>query len=80
MAGVGIRTGGLVFVNRDEAIKNGDIVVVLANGDEAIIRRYYRYDNKVILRPESLTEREAEYNARTIRILGKVKHVLFSIE
>lgn len=80
MAGANIRKKGLVFVNRDEPVKNGDIAVVFADGNKAMIRRYYRYENNVVLRAESGPEAlEAVYHAGIVRILGKVKYILFAV-
>lgn len=62
----------IVYVIQDAEIKNGDIVIALINGDDATIKRFYKYDNEVILKPENPTMEEQHYKPEEVQVLGKV--------
>ena len=47
-----IMDGDIVFVKRTEEVKNGQIAVVLID-NEATLKRFYRYDNAIVLNAEN---------------------------
>ena len=70
MIGARIIQGDTVYVDRDEEIKNGDIVVVEVDG-ETLIRRFYKYGNEAILKPENSAMQEQQIKAKDVKLLGK---------
>lgn len=75
MINAGIFHGSLVYVDQNATVTNGDIAITLVNGYEATIKRFYRYGNKVVLRPENSTMQEQVYDVKEVKVLGKVKAV-----
>jgi repressor LexA len=69
--------GDLVFIRSQPVVDNGDIAVVLID-DEATLKRFYRTDGGVILKPENSKYQPMYYtdeDFKNIQILGKA--VLF---
>lgn len=69
MIGAGINNKDLVLVNKQNYAENGDIVVALLE-DETTCKRFFKKDDKIILKPEN-----DEYNeiiTKDVIILGKV--------
>lgn len=81
MIGARIYDGDIVYVDKNSVIENGDIVVALVDGENATLKRYFKYGNTVILRPENPSLSEMEFNAKDkyFKILGKVKSVKFKV-
>lgn len=75
-----IQDGDTVFVDKNASINNGDIVVALVNGNEATLKRYYLYGDMVVLRPDNPEMDEQHYPADEVRILGKVKKVVYDLK
>ncbi len=69
MIGAGINNKDLVLVNKQSFAQNGDIVVALI-GDETTCKRFFKEDDKTILKPEN--ENYSEIISDNIKILGKV--------
>lgn len=73
MIGARINDGDLVFVRKQDIVENGEIAVV-AIDDEATLKRFYKYDELIVLRAENPAYKDQEYRpeqAREIRVLGK---------
>ena len=81
MIGARIYDGDIVYVDKSSEIENGDIVVALVDGENATLKRYFKYGTTVILRPENPTLKEMEFNTKDkyFKILGKVKSVKFKV-
>lgn len=65
--------GDLVFVRRQPVVENGEIAVVLLD-NEATLKRFYRDDGGVILKPENAKYQPRFYTERDfkqVRVLGK---------
>jgi len=65
--------GDLVFVRRQPVVENGEIAVVLLD-NEATLKRFYRNDGGVILKPENAKHQPRFYTERDfkqVRVLGK---------
>lgn len=75
MTGSRIYDGDLVLIRRQEKVKNGEIAVVSINGGNAIIRKFFREGNRIMLKPTNTSyeplifENEAISN---IVIIGRV--------
>ena len=67
--------GDLVLVQKQDELENGDIGVVLVNGDDATIKRYKNENGLVVLEPMSTNPIHSVqiYNPKdiSIRIVGK---------
>lgn len=76
MNAVGINEGDYVIVRKQEIVENGEIAIVLVNGNEATIKRFSRNGNTVVLTPQSHNpEHQVQiYNAgeTPVRVIGKV--------
>jgi len=77
MINAGILNGDLVLVRQQPTAEQGEMVVVLI-GDEATIKRFYKYKNKIKLQPEndSMNPIFIDSNDSEVRIIGKVEGVV----
>lgn len=53
MINVGIQNGDLLLIRQQADVNNGDIAVVVINGDEATLKRVKKQENAIILQPEN---------------------------
>lgn len=53
MINVGIHKGDLLLIRQQNDVDNGDIAVVVVNGDEATLKRVKKQENALILQPEN---------------------------
>lgn len=67
-----ISDGDLVLAHKQSAVDNGDIAVVLCEGDEAAIKRVYLIDGNLALHPENKKYEPIFKDAKQCKILGKV--------
>lgn len=80
MIGARIYDGDTVFVKRQSDVENGDIAVVLVNGDEATVKRVYKYGKSIVLHPENPTNKDIILtHGDTVSILGRVVAVKFKV-
>ncbi len=73
MVNARILDGDLVFVKKQPTVDNGEIAVVLI-GDEVTLKRFYRTDAGIILKPENPKYEPRFFTAsdfKDVRILGK---------
>lgn len=65
--------GDIVFIREQPDVENGEIAAVLID-DEVTLKRVYKYENRLELRPENPTYKVFNYEGEElnhIRILGK---------
>ena len=74
MINAGILDGDIVIVEQCNTAENGEIVVVLVNGDEATVKRFYKENGGYRLQPENDTM-EPIY-VKEAAVLGKVVALL----
>lgn len=72
-----IMDGDLVFVREQPDVDNGEIAVVIVNGDEATIKRVYKLPDAIILQPENpkykpIVIPKKDVERGEVRIIGKV--------
>lgn len=76
MNAAGMDDGDQILVREQPEVENGEIAVVLVNGDEATVKTFRREGELVILTPRSLnpTHQPQIYDPRKVpvRVLGKV--------
>lgn len=73
MIGARINDGDFVFVRQQPEVENGEIAAV-AIGDEATLKRFYKYGDMVVLRGENPEFKEMTFTGpelERVRILGK---------
>ena len=73
MTGARINDGDYVFIREQPEVENGEIAAV-AIGDEATLKRFYKYGEMVILRAENPEFKEMTFSGQElehIRVLGK---------
>ncbi|NSW56319.1 MAG: transcriptional repressor LexA [Armatimonadetes bacterium] len=75
MVDAGILDGDLLVVQRQETAQNGDIVVALVE-DEATVKRFFRHNGDIELRPEN-SQMESIF-VKQVAILGRVRGVVRS--
>lgn len=72
-----IKDGDVVIVRRQEAVDNGDLAVILVNGNDATLKRFYASETGVKLvssnpKYDPFFFTPAEVDAMPVRVLGKV--------
>lgn len=75
MTGAGIDEKDLVFVRRQPSVENGELAVVLINGEEAAVKRVYKYDSYISLSAENPAYAPLvfhEGDSSQVEVLGKV--------
>ena len=76
MNAAGMNEGDQILVREQPEVENGEIAVVLVNGDEATVKTFRREGELVILTPRSLNPAHQPqiYDPRKVpvRVLGKV--------
>lgn len=72
--------GDLVLVRRQDEVENGEIAVVLVNGYDATIKRFYKTDTTVTLMPNSSNPEHQpiiiDSKNTMIKVIGKVVNAL----
>ena len=74
MTGVGIFSGDVVLVRRQQTARDGDVVVALVE-DEATIKTFKLNGRQVELRPANPTFTSIVIDAEQVIVLGKVIEV-----
>ena len=70
MIKAGILNNDIVIVEQCDLVENGEIAVVLVNGDEATVKRFYKENGKYRLQPENDTMKPIIVSE--CAVLGKV--------
>ncbi|MBE7064084.1 MAG: helix-turn-helix domain-containing protein [Ruminococcaceae bacterium] len=81
MTGARIFNGDLVYVRRQPQVENGEIAVVLVDG-EATVKRVFDHPDRLVLRPENEAFSDMIYKKDThdLSVLGKVIFVKGRVE
>lgn len=72
-----ISDGDVVIVRKQPTVENGEIAIVLVNGDEATVKKVQRFDGGINLIPTNpaykvLTYSNSQIETLPVQILGKV--------
>ena len=78
MIEAGIQERDFVIVKPQKVIENGEIGVVLI-GDEATVKRVFKWKEKITLRPANKNMKPETYNPDEVTIIGKVIGVIRKI-
>ena len=69
-----IHDGDIVFIRRQQDVENGEIAAVIIDGESATLKRVYKINGTVILRPENPNYQDlifAKKDMKELKILGK---------
>lgn len=76
----GIYEDGYVLVRRQEELENGEIAVVIVNGNEATVKKFYKTDNQVTLVPRSTNPIHQpiviDLKKTELKVIGKVVYTM----
>ncbi|MCX8129398.1 MAG: helix-turn-helix domain-containing protein [Clostridia bacterium] len=76
--------GQLILIRRQEDIENGGVALVLVNGEDATIKKFYKNDNLVTLMPNSSNPvhqpRVIDLKNTPVKVIGKVIGTFISFE
>lgn len=79
-----IYDGDIVLVRQQDSVENGEIAVILIDGESATIKRFFRTDSMVTLMPDSSNKehppRFIDITRNEVRVLGKVIKVIINME
>ena len=72
-----MREGDVVIVRKQSQVDNGDVAVVLVNGNDATVKKFYKYDtgiNLISFNPayDPFTFSPEEVNSLPVSVVGKV--------
>jgi repressor LexA len=76
MEDAGIQDGDLIVCLEAAEARRGQLVVALIDGDQATIKRFYRENGTVILKPENPAHEAQRYEANRVRIQGRVESII----
>lgn len=74
MVGARIFDGDIVFIHQQPDVENGEIAAIQIDGETATLKRVYKVENTVILRPENPNYKDLVFTKKdmhTLQILGK---------
>lgn len=77
MTGSRIYPGDRVLIRKQPTVDNGQIAVVLVNGENATLKRVKRVEEAIILYPDNPKYEPQIYKAQDVMILGLVRKVEF---
>jgi len=78
-----INDGDIVFIRKQPEVENGEIAAVRIDGEEATIKRFYKYGSTIVLRPENPSFEEKEFKSadkKMVEVIGKVISVKFNVK
>lgn len=78
-----INDGDIVFIRQQPDVENGEIAAVIIDGEEATLKRVYKYPGTITLRPENPDYSEMVFDKKgfkNVTIIGKCTDVKFSLE
>ncbi len=78
MIEAGINDHDTVVIRRCDTANDGQIVVALVDGQEATLKRLYRREGKIVLKPENMVYPEQVYDPERVQIQGRLVTLLRS--
>lgn len=80
MVGDGILPGDFVLVRKQDYVEDGDIAVVIVNGEEATVKRVKFINSHIALIPSNPAYKVAVFPPEDVIIIGKVLMVVREVE
>lgn len=67
-----IKNGSIIFYKEQPTLENGEVGIIEVNREEVTCKKFYRYDDKVVLR--SINEKYEDITLKDVpvRVIGKV--------
>lgn len=78
MIGSRILPGDKVLIRKQPLVENGEIALVLVNGDEATLKRVKYLDDTAILYPDNPSYEPMVYPISDVEVIGYVAQVVFN--
>lgn len=78
-----IHDGNILYIRKQSTVDNGNIAVVVIDGEEATVKRFYKLGNQILLKPENPAYKDIiidKEHQREVKIIGKVISVKFDLE
>jgi repressor LexA len=77
MINAGINDGDIILIRQQPVAENGEMVAAIIDG-EATVKRFYKKDGKIILKPENDKMKPiiVDPEDKNVRIVGKVEQVI----
>ncbi len=72
MIDIGINDGDKIIVKQQSTARNGQVVVVLIDGEMSTVKRFYFENGKIRLHPENKYMQDKIYSPEAISVLGVV--------
>jgi len=72
MVGAGMLDGDYAVIQRQASLDNGEIALVLVDEEESTIKRFFKKEKHIELRPENPTFKLQRYTFDRVKVLGKV--------
>ncbi len=72
MIKAGIHNGDTVIIKRCETVNNGDIAVALVDDSEVTLKRFYKENGHIILKPENDDYQGQEFEAGRVQVQGRL--------
>ncbi len=76
MKNAAILDGDLVICSPRQFAENGEIIVALIHNEEATVKRFFRNDDSIELRPENENYKSKHYGFDGVLIQGKIVGVI----
>ena len=76
MLNAGIHNGDTVIIKRCETVHNGEIAVALVDNEEVTLKRYYKEQNLIILRPENENYEDQKLSPERVQVQGRLISLL----
>jgi len=80
MSGVGMIPGSFVLVKRQDFVNDGEIAVVIADSNEATIKRVRFVNGQVMLIPANPAYEPKLYHEKEVKIIGKVVQTMIKYD
>ena len=77
MEDAGIMNGDTAVIEQCDAVRNGEIAVVMLDDDAVTLKTFYRENTRIRLQPEN-TKYSPIFCSRDVRVLGRLAHILRS--
>lgn len=78
MKDMGINDGDIAIVRKQDDVENGEVAVVIVNGDEGTLKRVRKFDGGIILLPANSNYKERVFTGEDlnlVKIVGKVLEI-----
>ena len=72
MINAGIHNGDTVIIKKCETVNNGEIAVALVDDSEVTLKRFYKKDGQIVLRPENDDYQDQELDANRVQVQGRL--------